>query len=141
MKIAVMVVAILGALAVGGLGTKWLVDFQKNQQTIAALTKMAGALGKRSAKVDSALKELEHTRTAAYLMIGAAAMALAVALCLGKLGKLASLALWAGAAAPAALAPKSLVAGSLLIVAGLLALFIRARRPTMAQTQPLRQAA
>lgn len=127
MKIAVLVLGILGALAFGGLGGKWVADYQSNKDTIAAMGKLTHALGGKRGPVDDAIQAVERTKTAGYLMMVAALAALGAAIFVGRLGKISAAVLLVGAIVPAALAPLSLVAGFLLILAGVLALFVKTR--------------
>jgi hypothetical protein len=129
MKIAVIILGILGSLAFGGLGGKWVSDYEANKEQIKSLAKLASSLGGKSEDMDAAIKAVERTKTAGYIMIVAALAGLAASLLVGKLGKLSGVVLLVGASLPAALAPLSLVAGFLLIIAGILALFVKTAPP------------
>jgi hypothetical protein len=128
MKIAVMILGILGALAVGGLGAKWVSDYEKNKETIVAMTKLAHSFGGgKTTDVDDAIKGVERTKTAGYIMIVGGLLALAAAIAVGKLGKISAAVMLVAAIAPAVLAPLSLVASFLLILAGILAFFVKTK--------------
>jgi len=125
MKIAVIILGILGSLAFGGLGSKWVSDYEANKAQIKSLARLASSLGTKSTEMDEAIKGVERTKTAGYIMIVMALLGLAASVLVGKLGKLSGAVLLVGAAIPAALAPVSLIAGFLLIIAGILALFVK----------------
>ena len=137
MKIAVIILGILGALAVGALGGKWVADYQDNKAAVAAIAKLAQSVGSaRGDELDTALRGVERTKTAGYLMIVGALLALAAAISVGRFGKISALVLLASAIVPAALAPASLLAGFRLLIAGGLARFVKPRpaegRPAVA---------
>jgi hypothetical protein len=126
MKIAVIILGILGALAVGGLGAKWVSDYETNKESIVALTKLAHSLGGgKVSEVDEQIKTLDRVKTAGYIMIVGALLALAAALGVGKLGKISAAVMLVAVIVPAALAPLSLVASFLLIIAAALAFFVK----------------
>ena len=127
MKIAVIIVGILGALAFGALGSKWVSDYESNKHTIVAMAKLAHSFGGKGNEVDEAIKGVERTKTAGYLMIVFALVAIGASVMVGKLGKISGGALLAAAIIPAALAPASLLAGFLLIIAGVLGLFVKTK--------------
>src|SRR5258708_6018063 len=77
MKIAVIILGILGSLAFGGLGSKWVSDYESNKAQIKSITKLAASLGGKSADVDEAIKGVERTKTAGYIMIVVALFGLA----------------------------------------------------------------
>jgi hypothetical protein len=130
MKIAVIILGILGSLAFGGLGAKWVSDYQDNKAQIKSLAKLAASLGGgKTTEVDAAIKAVERTKDAGYVMIGVALLALAASILVGKFGKLSGAAILVGTAIPAAMAPLSLVAGFLLVIAGILALFVKTAPP------------
>jgi hypothetical protein len=132
MKIAVIILGILGSIAFGGLGTKWVSDYESNKAQIKSLSKLAASLGGKGSDVDDAIKAVERTKTAGYLMIVVALLGIGASVLVGKFGKLSGAVLLVGAAIPAVLAPLSLVAGFLLVIAGILALFVKTAPPERA---------
>jgi hypothetical protein len=125
MKIAVIILGILGSLALGGLGGKWVSDYEDNKAQIRSLGKLAASLGSKSSDVEAAIKGVERLKTAGYIMMVMALVGLAASVLVGRFGKLSGAALLVGAGIPAVLAPLSLVAGFLLVIAGILALFVK----------------
>jgi hypothetical protein len=127
MKIAVIIVGILGALALGALGSKWVTDYNDNKQAVVGLAKLAHSLGGKGNEVEEAIKGVERLKTAGYLMMLFALVSLGASVMVGKLGKISGGALLASALIPAVLAPASLLAGFLLIIAGVLGLFVKTK--------------
>jgi len=130
MKITVIILGVLGALCMGMLAGKWISDYNDNKKEVAQmveLTKSLGKLGgsKATAELDSALAHLERLHTASFVMLAAAFLSLASVLFIGKLGKATAAILLASAIIPAIMAPQSLLAGFLLIIAGGLALRVK----------------
>lgn len=85
MKIAVIILGILGSLAFGALGSKWVSDYEANKAQIKSLGKLAASLGGKSTEVDDAIKGVERARTAGYVMIVMALLGLAASLLVGRL--------------------------------------------------------
>ena len=67
MKIAALIVGLIGAMLTLGLGAKWVKDFEDNKRLVASLEQMAGAT--KSSEMDAALSEVSRTRNAGYLMV------------------------------------------------------------------------
>jgi hypothetical protein len=118
MKIAALVLGILGAIATAGLGSKWVSDYNDNKALIDSLSKVSASIGGGD---NPALAELNRTKNAGYLMIVFGIAALGAAALVFKQSKAAGGVLVAAAVIPALLAPKSLVFSFFLIIAGVLA--------------------
>ncbi len=126
MKIAVLILGLLGSLATVGLGAKWVTDYEANRKAIKELSTLAQSLGaKPDGKMADAFKALERTRQAGYGMIGLGVLALVSAALVFKLGKISGAVMLVAAAVPAVLAPLSLVASFLLIIGGILGLLVK----------------
>ena len=122
MKIAALVLGLIGAILVAGLGAKWVSDFDKNKETIAQLEKFSGALGGAG---HQAMAQLESTRRAGYAMIPLGLLALAASVLVLKRSKPAGAVMIAAAVIPAVFAPSTLIFSFFLIIAGVLALLAK----------------
>jgi hypothetical protein len=118
MKIAALIVGLMGALMTLGLGSKWVSDYDKNKDLIESLQKLSSAAG---GEASSAMSELNRTKNAGYLMVVLGIVAAVAAGLVFKIGKPSGAVMIAAAVIPAALAPKSLVFSFFLIIAGVLA--------------------
>jgi len=128
MKIAVLILGILGSLATTGLGAKWVTDYEANRKAITQLSALTLSLGaKADGTTAAAFKALERTRQAGYGMIGLGIVALVGAALVFKIGKISGVVMLIAAAVPAVLAPWSLVASVLLVVGGILGLCVKTR--------------
>jgi hypothetical protein len=109
MRIAGLILGILGGLAAGFLGMKWLSDANSMKEMVGAA---------RNLGID--MSELDKTITAAYILLGSAVLGIVggVMAFKGK-GKIAGLLMLIGALAPAIFAPKALVFTIILLVGGL----------------------
>ena len=65
MRIAVLIISILGALACGALGMKWLSDYNENKEMIAIIE----AAADDSPEVAAELAELKGIVTSAYMLL------------------------------------------------------------------------
>jgi hypothetical protein len=122
MKIAALILGIIGALATAGLGSKWVSDYNDNKQLIESLEKVSASIGGGD---NPAMAELNRTKNAGYLMIVLGIAALGAAGFVFKQSKIAGGLMVAAAVIPALLAPKSLVFSFFLIIAGVLALLAK----------------
>jgi hypothetical protein len=122
MKIAALVVGLIGALMTLGLGSKWVSDYDKNKDLIESLQKISAAAG---GEAQSAMSELNKTKNAGYLMVVFGLVAAVAAALVFKIAKPSGAIMIAAALIPAALAPKSLVFSFFLIIAGVLALMAK----------------
>jgi hypothetical protein len=121
MKIAALIVGLIGALATAGLGSKWVSDYNANKKTIEAF-----------AGVDSdAVKGVERLRTAGFMMIVLGIAAIGAAATVFKKSKISGGVMLAAAILPALLAPMSLAFSFLLVIAGILALLAKPKPAAM----------
>jgi hypothetical protein len=115
MRIAVLILAILGALASAALGIKWLSDANEYKATLEAVAKMG---------IDTS--EITSLIRGAYALLGGAVLALVGGfLAMNHKGKIAAGVLALAVIAPAAMAPKTLVATFFLVIAAILAIFVK----------------
>jgi hypothetical protein len=117
MRILGLILGILGGLAAGWLGMKWMGDANSLKTSIDAARKMGVNMA-----------ELEKLITAGYILIGSmvAGIVGGILAVMGK-GKIASLLMLAGAIVPAIWAPKSLVFTCLLLIGGIVSFFAKPR--------------
>lgn len=115
MRIAGLVLGIIGGLAAGFLGMKWLSDANNMKEMVGAA---------RNLGID--MTELDKTITAAYILLGSAVLGIVggVMAFKGK-GKIAGLLMLIGAIAPAIFAPKALVFTCLLLIGAAVSFFAK----------------
>jgi len=124
MKKAVIILVILGTLASLGLGIKWLSDYNDYKSELATATSIAQGAG-QSQELTDALKEVEQTKNCAYALIACGIIALVTVFLLGKLKKIGAGIILVTGIVPAIFSPMSLVFTFLLVLAGILAFFIK----------------
>ena len=119
MRIVGLILGILGGLAAGALGMKWLSDAHQMRELIGA----ARGLG-----VDTG--ELDKLIIAAYILLAAMVLGIigGVLAFKGK-GKIAAALMLVGALLPVVFAPKALVFTFLLLVGGALSMLARPKEP------------
>lgn len=116
MRIAVLILAILGTLAGAALGIKWLGDANEYKSTLEAVQKMGVDTG-----------EVQTLIRAAYALLGGAVLGIAGAVvAMMRKGKLAAVLLAIAVVVPAVLSPKTLIATFLVAIAAILAIFVKA---------------
>ena len=119
MRIAALILGILGGIIAAALGIVWLSDYYELEKTVG----MARALGADTA-------ELDRLVYAAYLLLASFALGIAGGiLALKHKGRVAAALMMLGPIAAGVLAPKSLVFSFLLLIGGLLAFFVKGRQP------------
>jgi hypothetical protein len=118
MRVAGLILGILGGLVAGLLGMKWLGD-ASHMKTQIELIRSVGV----------SMAELDKLITAAYILIGSmvAGIVGGILAVMGK-GKMAALLMLAGAIVPAIWAPKSLVFTCLLLIGGIVSFFAKPRQ-------------
>ena len=124
MKIATLILGIIGSLASFGLGSKWYTDYNKHKQTMENLTTAAGSLG-GSNKVSAAMSEYNNIGHASYALLACGVIALIASLLVFKHSKVAAIILVLAAVVPAIFTTKALIATFLLFIAGSLAFFVK----------------
>lgn len=117
MRILGLILGILGGLAAGFLGMKWMGDANSLKASIEAARKLGANMA-----------ELDKMATASYMLIGAmvAGIVGGILAMMGK-GKIAALLMLAGAIVPAIWAPKSLIFTFLLVIGGIVCFFVKPR--------------
>jgi len=130
MKVAALILGLIGALLVTGLGSKWLVDYKQNRATIESL---ASAVGGSAGQ--EAIASIERTHRAAYAMVVLGIAALAASALVFKKSKAAGGVMIAAAIVPALFAPSTLVFSFLLLLAGIFALVAK-QKPAAAPASP-----
>ena len=121
MRILGLILGILGGLAAGFLGMKWMGDAESLKGQIELARKMGVNMA-----------ELDKMATASYMLIGAMAAGIVggILAMMGK-GKIAALLMLAGAILPAIWAPKSLVFTCILLLGGIVSFFAKPRQPAV----------
>ena len=120
MRIAVIILVIVGTLASIGLGIKWLSDFNTYKTEISAVEDL-----KSDPDVAQALKDMEKLRTCSYALIVCGILALVSVFLMGKIGKIAAAIILASAIIPAIFSPISLAFTFFFVIAGILAFLVK----------------
>src|SRR5262245_10954423 len=126
MKIAVLILGILGSFAVLALGGIWLSDYQQHRQAIADLQQTAASWGGAQV-ISEQMNELERTVRAAYAMLILGALSLAASFLVFKFSKVSAVVLLMAVIVPAILVPKTLIFSFLLLIAAMLSFFVKNR--------------
>lgn len=117
MRIAGLILGIVGGLAAALLGIKWLSDASSMRELIGAV---------RNAGVDTS--EIDKLVTSAYILLASGVLGfVGGGLAFTRRGKIAAAVMVIGAVAPAVFAPKSLVFTFLLLVGGLVSLLVKSK--------------
>ncbi len=124
MKIAVIVVVILGALASFSLGVTWLSDFNEYKTELAAANETSAEISS-DPELSKALRDVETLRNCAYALIVCAIIALVAVFLMRRIGKIAAVIIVATGIVPAFFSPTSLLFTSLLVIGGILAFFVK----------------
>ena len=127
MKIAALILGLLGSLAAIGLGVKLNADYDKYADTIGQLSQLTAQLG-QNPNVNDSLKELREIHIVSYALMGLGLLSLIASTIVFKTPKasgaimLATAIILATAIMFAIFNPKTLIFSFLLVIAGLLAL-------------------
>ncbi len=122
MRVAVIIIVILGALASIGLGAKWISDYNSLKSEVTAATDTADELG---IDIKDELNDVKDLMNCAYALVVGGIVAVVSVILIGKLKKLSAVLILVSAIVPAVLSPLSLVATFLLIIGGILAFFVK----------------
>ncbi|MBI4411413.1 MAG: hypothetical protein HY541_02890 [Deltaproteobacteria bacterium] len=125
MKVAALILGLLGSLAAVGLGSKWVTDYNKYESTIASMQELSEQMG--SGVLADSLGEVKKLKNAGYALVGLGILAFLASVLVFKLGKLSGLVMLIAAIVPGVLAPQAFVATALLIVGGILALLAKSK--------------
>ncbi len=119
MRIAALILGILGALASGFLGSRWLSDYNENKELLAAAAKMGADTG-----------DLDKVVMGAYILLVAAAVSLVggIMTLKGK-GKIFGPLMILLALSPVAFKPEALIFTSLTLIGGILAFLAKPAQP------------
>lgn len=131
MKVTVIILGILGALASFALGAKWLSDYNKYKGTVESVQALSQQLGGVQG-VDQGVGELNQVVKAAYALIGGAALAFLVSIFVPMLGKSSSILYAASGIVPGILDTRAFLGSGLLILVALLALLVKKKSNTPA---------
>jgi len=127
MKVAALILGLIGSLVTVGLGSKWVADYNKYESTIASIEQLSEQMGGGGALADS-LTGIKKLKSAGYALVGLGILALLASVLVFKLGKLSGIVMWVAAIVPVVFAPRSLIFTSLLIVAGILAFLTKSKQ-------------
>ena len=130
MKIATIILVILGAIASFALGITWLSDYNDYKTEISTVNEMLAGIGSDS-DIAKDLKEVETMRNCAYALIACGFIALVAVFLMGKIGKIAAIIILAAGIVPAIFYLKALAFTFLLVIAGILAFFVKPRAQTV----------
>jgi hypothetical protein len=129
MKIAALVLGLLGSLLVMALGAKWVTDYKKNEAAVKRSQELLQQLGGGKAGSPEAemFRTLGRRVNAGYAMVLLGIPALLLSLLVFKLPKLAGAAMAMAALVPGVLAPPSLLFGCVLLLGALCAFLAKPR--------------
>src|SRR5262245_39661892 len=122
MKVAALVLGLLGSLAILFLGAVWIMDYKKSRDAMSSLQQMAGGFGVHEA-ISRSVREMESDLTAAYVMIALGIVSLFASFLVLRFSRLSGVLMLIAVVIPALIAPKTLAFSFLLTIAGILALF------------------
>ena len=127
MKVAVMIIGLIGSLFTIGLGAKWLSDFHKYKETFAQIEKMSSEMPAGQGMPKDLMGQVKKTHIAAYAMVGLGVLSLLASFLGFKMGKVkvGGAIMFVTVLVPAVMAPQSLVATFPLIVSGVLAMMMK----------------
>lgn len=129
MKVATIILVVLGILASVLFGIFWVTDYNDSKESISALEDMGAG--------DSSIIELAKDRNnCAMALFICSAVSLLTVFLMGKLKKISALIFLLSAIVPAIILPESLIFTFLFIIGGILAFFVKNKAVTeQAQVQ------
>jgi hypothetical protein len=129
MKIAALVLGVLGSLLVMALGAKWVTDYKNNEAAVKRSQELLQQLGGGQAGSPEAemFRTLARRVNAGYAMVLLGIPALFLSLLVFKLPKLAGGSMALAALVPGLLAPPSLLFGCVLLLGALCAFLVKPR--------------
>lgn len=127
MKVAVLILGLLGSFAFLLVGAGWLSDYNQHKNEIAGMKQTMAQLG-ASGVIEEQLKDLETHVRAAYAMIALGVLSLIASALVFKTSKIAGAILIVSVLVPAILLPKTLIFSSLLLIAGILAFAVKPKK-------------
>ena len=127
MKVAVIIVGMLGVLASVGLGSLWLSDYYKNKGAIEQADNVAAQWGGNPGAPQRA--RLTRLVNAAYAMVILGGVALLLLFFIKKIPIATALGLLIAGIIPGILAPPAFMGTFFLILAGLMAFFVKKKAP------------
>lgn len=131
MKIAVLILGLLGSIAFLTVGAIWLSDYNAHKDEIAGMKQTMTQLG-ASGAIDEQLKELQTHVRAAYSMLVLGGLSFLASILVFKVSKLSGAILILSVLIPAILLPKTLLFSFFLLIAGALAFAVKPKK--VAQT-------
>lgn len=131
MKIAVLILGLLGSIAFLTVGAIWLSDYNAHKDEIAGMKQTMTQLG-ASGAIDEQLKELQTHVRAAYSMLVLGGLSFLASILVFKVSKLSGAILILSVLIPAILLPKTLLFSFILLIAGALAFAVKPKK--VAQT-------
>ncbi|HEY9061606.1 MAG TPA: hypothetical protein VIO64_14025 [Pseudobacteroides sp.] len=127
MRIAVIIIVILGSLVSAGLGAKWVSDYNGSKQELASLSETSKELG---LDISSEMKELEKARNCGYALILCGIIALISVFLLRRLGKISAIIIIITGIIPVFFTAITLVFTFMLILGGILGFFVKPKAIT-----------
>jgi hypothetical protein len=129
MRVAALILGLLGSLLLAALGAKWLTDYEKNEKAVQQATAFLQQMGgeQQGAQARQALATLERRVNAARFMVGLGLLALVASPFVFKFPKPVGALMALAALVPAALAPPSLLFGFFLLLGALFAFLAKPR--------------
>ena len=131
MKVAALVLGILGSLATLVVGALWTDNYKhlEDVKKAEALSREIGGLGAETKAIDAEIAAVRRKARASYPMVVLSLAAFVCAFVVLKWPRIGGSVLAIAALVPAVLAPLSLVVGFLLLLAALFAFLVRPAAP------------
>ncbi|MDP4091733.1 MAG: hypothetical protein Q8920_00055 [Bacillota bacterium] len=129
MKVAVLVLVIIGCILMTVVGISWLSDYNDNKSAVDSLNDLAKNLGvddSTSSGIMDQVNNIAGYESKGYILIICGVVALAAFLFKKKLGAmLTSIVILAAGILPIIASPKALIFSSVLILAGILSFVVK----------------
>jgi hypothetical protein len=131
MRIAAIVLVIIGGLLSAGLGAKWLSDFNTYKDQVKAVAEMSksfsAATADKSASnaVDESLKEIDKLKTCGILLIIGGLLSIVMVFLAGKIKMVSGIVIILAGIVPVILSPASLIVTFLVILGGVFTLIAK----------------
>ncbi|MHB8064558.1 MAG: hypothetical protein ACYDG2_18310 [Ruminiclostridium sp.] len=122
MKVATIIIVIIGVLAAAGMGIFWVTDYNSAKETLASSDTLTQELVKASG-LD--LAQYESRRNSGYGLIIGGVLSLVSLIFISKLKKISAVIILLSAIVPAIILPSSLIVSFILIIGGILAFFVK----------------
>jgi uncharacterized integral membrane protein len=124
-RIAVIILVVIGSLLTMSLGAKWIFDYNDGKQTVEELKQDVKSLG-----VDtSSLDEIEDYKTDGYVVLVCGFLALVSVFLIRRFGKFTAVMMLLAGIVPAFVDPGALIFTFFVLLGGVLCFFVKPKQP------------